>query len=296
LPATPLVAFNPLPWFITSEGIFDRDAAPPVAEIYRQIRAAGYDAVHAEVPPGMSLADYRSLLSDTGLAPAPGYFQAPFAQSEQLHAIREEAARIAGQHAALGLDRIFIADQLGATPERMATPAVGTGFDQDRLDRALENLGIVAEAMTAEGVVPCLHQHVGSLIETEKELEAAMAAIDPSVLLLGPDTGHLLWVGADPAAVIERHRDRIGAVHLKDLRAARVERWRADRGDFRAALAGHIWTEPGRGDLDLDAVLEVLNRFDGWYVVEVDVADQPSPQQSAEVSAAWVHQRLRGQA
>jgi inosose dehydratase len=110
--------------------------------------------------------------------------------------------------------------------------------------------------------------------------------------MFGPDTGHLVWVGADPAELIARHRERVGAVHLKDLRGSRVENWRANNGDFRAALTEHIWTEPGRGDVDFDAVLDALSGYEGWYVIEVDVADQATPQQSAEVSAAWVRNRL----
>jgi inosose dehydratase len=290
----PQVAFNPITWRFTPDGVLlDPAAAPPLAEVYRHVREAGYDAVHADVPAGTSVADYRALLDDSGLAPAPGYFQAPFAQSDELGDIRERAVRIAGQHAELGLDRIFIAEQFGVAPERIASPATGAGFDQGRLDRIIDNLGTVATAMTAEGVTPCLHQHVGSLIETPGELEAVLAGVDPSVLLLGPDTGHLFWAGADPAEVIDRHRDRIGAVHLKDVRRARVEQAGAEHRDYWGTMPLHIWTEPERGDVDFDAVLAALSRFDGWYVIEVDVPDQPSARGTAEVSAAWVRERLQ---
>ncbi len=77
------VGFNPLPWFFTSAG-FDRSAAPPLADIYRQIREAGFGAVHAEVPAEMSIQEYRRLLADSELEPAPGYFQASFSDSAAL--------------------------------------------------------------------------------------------------------------------------------------------------------------------------------------------------------------------
>jgi hypothetical protein len=35
-------------------------------------------------------------------------------------------------------------------------------------------------------------------------------------------------------------------------------------------------------------VLTALEEFTGWYVVEVDVPDQPSARESANVSAAWI--------
>lgn len=286
------VGFNPLTWYMTPSGS-DRAGAPPLPEIYRRIRAAGFDAVHAEVPDGMSVPDYQALLVDTGLAPAPGYFQARFSDPGAARTAVEAGRRAAAQHAALGLDRIFIADQFGAGP-RVAAPAGGAGFEAERLRAVIDNLGAVAEAMVAEGVTPCLHQHVGTWIETPQETEAVLAAISPRLLLFGPDTGHLAWAGADPAAIIEAHLDRVGAVHLKDVRAAvRSEAQAAGRG-YRETTARHVFTEPGRGDVDFAGVLQVLARFGGWYVVEVDVADQPTPEETAQVSAAWVRAQLTG--
>ena len=285
------VGFNPLPWYATAAGTFDRDDAPPLPEIYRQIRAAGFGAVHVEVPEGMPVRDYRSLLDDSGLVPAPGYFQAPFSDPSLAAADAELARRAAAQHAELGLTRIFIADRVAAQP-RLAAPGQGADADPARLHRVIENLAHAAGIMTAEGVTPCLHQHVGSWIETPEETEAVLAAISPDLLLFGPDTGHLAWAGADPADLIERHLARVGAVHLKDYRAGVAGQARAGRWSYREATARHAFTEPGRGNVDFAAVLKVLSRFDGWYVVEVDIPDQPTAADTARLSAAWVTEHL----
>jgi inosose dehydratase len=286
------VGFNPLPWYATETG-FDRQSAPPLAEIYRQIRTAGFDAVHAEVPAGMTARDYRALLDDCGLTAAPGYFQAAF--SALTPADSESARRAAAEHAELGLTRIFIADRVTAAP-RLAAPGQGADPDRSRLDRLIENLASTAELMVSEGVTPCLHQHVGSWIETPQETEAVLAAVSKDVLLFGPDTGHLAWAGADPASIIERHLERVGAVHLKDLRAAVTRDARTAGRGYREATHRHAFTEPGRGDVDFAAVLTVLASFDGWYVVEVDIPDQPTPAETARVSAQWVRGHLTGAA
>lgn len=284
------VAFNPLTWYMTPAG-WDRAAAPPLPQVYRQIRGAGFDAVHAEVPDGMSVPAYQALLADTGLAPAPGYFQARFSDPAAARDAVENGRRAAAEHTALGLSRIFIADEFGAEP-RIAAPARGAAFDQGRLAAVIDHLGAVAEAMVAEGVTPCLHQHVGTWIETPQETEAVLAAISPDLLLFGPDTGHLAWAGADPAATIETHLDRVGAVHLKDVRAAVRGEAQASGRDYRETTARHVFTEPGRGDVDFAGVLQILARFDGWYIVEVDIADQPTPEDTARVSAEWVRAHL----
>jgi inosose dehydratase len=283
---SPRVAFNPLPWFFTPQG-FNRAAAPPLEEIYRQIRDAGFGAVHSEVPDGMSAAQYRSLLEDIGLEPAPGYFQAPFSESAAMPGAIEAARRAASDHTQLGLERIFIADAFGA-PGRVATPARGVDADDGRLRTITENLARVAEAMASEGVLPCLHQHVGTWIESPDEVTTILDAVGDDVLLFGPDTGHLAWAGANPAELIRRYRPRVGAVHLKDIHRQVA----AEGHDYRQANAAHIWTEPGRGDVDFGAVLRELGDFDGWYVVEIDVPDHPTPQECAAVSAAWVREMI----
>jgi inosose dehydratase len=256
------------------------------------IKKAGYDGVHAEIPQRSTPKAYLSLLSDHGLDPAPGYFQASFGDLETIGATVESARRIARDHASLGLDRIFLAEQFGVTPDRFESPAQGAGADPSRLARISDGIGRVADAMAAEGVIPCLHSHVATKIETVEEAEAVLSAVPESILKIGPDTGHIAWTGADPVAFLTRHAQRVGAVHLKDIRRAVAEAVKRDDGDYRDAGARHIWTEPGRGDLDLSGAIKALGNFEGWYVVEVDIADQPSVDDTARVAADWLRPRL----
>jgi inosose dehydratase len=291
IPMSEKMAFNPLPWFMAAEGWRD-DLAPPLPVMLAAIRAAGYDGVHAEVPKDSTPKAYFSLLSDHGLLPAPGYFQASFGDADAIAGTVESARATARDHAALGLDRIFLAEQFGVTPERFATPAQGVGADAERLGRISDGIGRVASAMTAEGVIPCLHSHVATKIETVNEAEAVLSAVPENILKVGPDTGHIAWTGADAVAFFRRHADRIGAVHVKDIRRSVAEAVKRDGANYRDAGARHIWTEPGRGDLDIVGAIESLGDFDGWFVVEVDIADQPTVEQSAKVAAEWLRPRL----
>jgi inosose dehydratase len=285
------LALNPLEWYMTVDG-YRPEQAPPLTEIYRQIRATGFRAVPIDPPASMTLAEYRKLLSGSGLTPAPGYFSAPFSVSSERATFMEGARKLAGQHVELGLDRLFIAENF-ADAARLAAPGQGAGHDAARLAVIIDNLGAVAQAMVEEGVHPCLHQHVGTLIETPEEVDRVLAEIDAKLLLFGPDTGHLAWAGADVPDMIRRHAGRIGAVHLKDLHTAVAEAGRRAHEDYWQICSHHLWTEPGRGDLALDEVLAAFAGFEGWFVVEVDVADQPSPLKSAEVSWEWCEQHLQ---
>jgi inosose dehydratase len=281
------VAVNPLPWVLGPDGF---DLSPTtVRAAVAGIADAGFTAIHADVPDGMTVPEYRQLLSDHGIRPAPGYFGAHFDRpADELGALTEEARRHAAVQLELGLTEVFLASHLN--PARIAEPAVGADFDAARLDLVVERIGVVAAAIRSEGLTPCFHPHVGSWIETEHEVRTLLDSVDASVLSFGPDTGHLFWGGSDPARLVGDYAERVGAMHLKDVHRQAAARALDQHEDYQGATAGeHVWTEPGRGDVDFDAVFDALPAsYDGWFVVEVDVPDLPTKEESTLASARWI--------
>jgi inosose dehydratase len=284
---SPKVAVNPLPWVLTPQGF---DLSPTtVRAAVSGIAEAGFTAMHADVPAEMSPAEYRTLLSDYGVRPAPGYFGAYFdVAAGEVPALLEAARAHARIQLELGLEQAFLASHLN--PARTERPAIGADFEQGRLEQVIERIGLTARAITAEGLTPCFHPHVGSWIETEHEIRMMLDAIDAADMSFGPDTGHLFWGGSDPAKLIGDYAQRVGAVHLKDVHRDAAERARENDEDYGSATNHtHVWTEPGRGDVDFDAVFAALPAdYDGWFVVEVDVPDLPSKEESTATSARWV--------
>src|SRR3977135_2778828 len=111
----------------------------------------------------------------------------------------------------------------------------------------------------------------------------------------GPDTGHLPWAGMDAVKIMSRYASRIGAMHLKDVHADQVSASKAAGATYREATREKftVWTEPGRGDIDLSGALATLaESFSGWIVVEVDVPEAPTNLASTEISAAWITEKL----
>jgi inosose dehydratase len=281
------VAVNPLPWVLGPDG-FDLSPATVRAAV-AGIAEAGFSAIHADVPENMPVPEYRALLEDHGVRPAPGYFGAYFdIPPDEVLALADAAKRHAAVQAELGLSEVFLASHLD--PARITSPASGADFDPARLELVIDRIRIAAEAITSQGVTPCFHPHVGSLIETEYEIRTMLDSVGAAVLSFGPDTGHLFWAGIDPARIIADYAGRVGAVHLKDVHrkaAVRVREVKANYAD--ATYREHVWTEPGRGDIDFDAIFTALpSSYDGWFVVEVDVPDLPTREQSTAASARWV--------
>ncbi len=290
LPSSARIGLNPLPWVLTAQGF--ELTVPVLRSAFAEISTTGFAAIHADPPAGATPGEYAALLDEFGLVPAPGYFSAAFHKAARSTLV-EAAAQHAAIQAALGNTEVFIAGS--KDPTRMAHPAVGAYYDRDALARFIDGLGAAAEAITAEGVRPALHPHVGSLVEVEHEVRSVLDAIPESILGFGPDTGHLAWAGMDPAAIMGAYAVRIAATHLKDVHLDRADQAKKQQLDYQTATRGGpaLWTELGRGDINLTAALSALpDTFAGWVVVEADVPEAPSNLRSTQISAHWITTNL----
>jgi inosose dehydratase len=290
LPSSARIGVNPLPWVLTARGL--DLTVPALRTAFAEIATTGFAAVHADPPAGTTPGEYAGLLDEFGLVPAPGYFSAAFDKTPRWELV-EAAKRHAAIQATLGNTEVFIAGF--RDPRRMARPAVGAYDDRDALARFIDGLGEAAEAITAEGVHPALHPHVGSLVEVEHEVRSVLDAIPESILGFGPDTGHLAWAGMDPTAIMRAYASRIAGMHLKDVHLDGAAQAKEQQLDYHAATRGGpaLWTELGRGDIDLTAALGALPAtFAGWVVVEADVPEASSNLRSTQISAQWITSHL----
>jgi inosose dehydratase len=276
------LAINPLPWVLTEKG-FDL-SVDTVTRALADLEPIGYRGFHADIPDGLTPAQYAALLTAHGFVPAPGYFGGSFEDQDSLSALLESARRHAAGQAALGLEEVFIAGNV--TAERMAEPAVGAGSDPARIEVIAEGLIAASEVMAAEGVTPALHPHVGSFIETEEEIRSVLDLTAGSPLWFGPDVGHITWAGGDPVSLVRDYCDRVRALHLKDVDASAVRAAQQASANYMdSTMSHHVWTEPGRGVVDFEAIFAALPAdFSGWMVVEVDVPNLPTPVESARAS------------
>jgi inosose dehydratase len=274
------VAVNPLPWVLTQSGwSMTRDV---LVEALSDLRDVGFRALHAEIPAEMTAAEYRDCLAQYGFEAAPGYFSAEFSDAAMGHDVLDQARRAAQVHAELGLSEMFIASAM--TEERMEHPALGFLADPERVKRITDGLAAAADVMQAEGVTAALHSHVGTWVETDAEVRAVLDGSAGSALAFGPDTGHLFWAGADPVQLVSDYSGRVACLHIKDVDTGAAKAVAANGEEYRTATFDrHVWTEPGRGDVDLDGVVNALPKgFGGWAVLEVDVPNLPTRVQSAQ--------------
>lgn len=127
----------------------------------------------------------------------------------------------------------------------------------------------VAEATLAEGVRLVYHHHMGTVVQSEADIDALMANTGEAAHLL-LDTGHATWGGADPAALARRYRARISHLHAKDVRPAVMARAKAQDWSFLASVVEGVYTVPGDGMVDYGAVFRALPGYSGWVVIEAE--------------------------
>lgn len=262
-----------------------------------EIADAGYEGApwsNADLDP----ADIRTAYARHGLVPAPSYLWGDYWDPSQRSVQLETARRYARQSRALGLTELYVAAggfDHQSSAGRTRWQAVAHSGPEDSLTDAqyaelARTLQAVGEATLEFGVRACFHNHGGTVIEREDEVERLLADTDPDVLFLGVDTGHLAWAGIDVVAFARRHADRIKTMHLKDVNAEVRARGAAAGWDYDAFEKNGIWTEVGSGSVDFPGLFEVLagRDFDGWLIVETDVTQLASAAESARVSRQYL--------
>lgn len=273
-------------------------------KVHRQIRDAGFESVMIEVLATQTIQNYKAMLRDAGLNPAPGfvdiglpgYFGVTAAKgsAEWVHWF-DKVRRRAEESTFMGLDTVFLSPAMLYDGNRRITErtAVGAFFDQDALDQQVEIIAEAAEVLKAEGVKAGLHNHVGSLVETEDEIDYVLANVDASVLGASLDIGHIAWTGADFRAVLRRHKDRLLDLHVKDIDQGIAAASRARPTSYYEVADQRFFLEPGLGDLDLDGLIADLDEYDfgGWIIIEVDRATM-EPFESAKFSWRWVEKNF----
>jgi inosose dehydratase len=132
-------------------------------------------------------------------------------------------------------------------------------------------LTALAERMAAFGVGMAFHHHMGTIVQTDAEIDRLMANSGEAVGLLY-DTGHCLYAGGDPTSLLRRHIARVVHVHCKDVRHAVLERALAEDMSFMGAVLEGIFTVPGDGSIFFSALLRQLSEhgYNGWLVVEAE--------------------------
>ena len=139
----------------------------------------------------------------------------------------------------------------------------------DMLCTDLNKLGKVAKDM---GITLTFHHHMGTVVQTEAEIDRLMENTDPELFNLLFDSGHLAYCGEDYMSVLKKYINRIKHVHLKDIRPDVIADVKAKKESFLQGVRKGTFTVPGDGVIDFAPIFEVLseNDYEGYVLVEAE--------------------------
>jgi myo-inosose-2 dehydratase len=268
------IGVNPIGW--SNDDLRELGGDIPLETCLAEARAAGFAGMELGHKFPREAAALRRVLAPHGLALVSGWYSSALltrTADAELQALEPHLALLA----ALDAKVLVFAETGGAIHGDRAKPlssrpSLGAG-DWDRFGQRMTEVG---EAVAVRGLDLVYHHHMGTVVESEDEIDALMAATGPAVKLL-LDTGHATFAGIDPVALARRYAGRIGHVHCKDIRRPILQQARDEDWSFLDAVVAGVFTVPGDGCVDFPAVLAALPGYSGWLVVEAEQDPERAP-------------------
>ncbi|MGV1801162.1 myo-inosose-2 dehydratase [Agrobacterium vitis] len=131
----------------------------------------------------------------------------------------------------------------------------------------------LAEFASAQGIALVYHHHMGTIVESEEEIDKLMANTGPHAKLL-LDTGHCLFGGGNPERVATNYMSRVGHIHAKNIRPVIAKQVRDEKLSFLEGVRRGVFTVPGdsEGGVNFPPVLKIAceHGYEGWLVIEAE--------------------------
>lgn len=270
------IGISPIAW--QNDDLPDLTAAYTMEQALKEAREIGYTGVErGQRMPG-DTEGLRAYLEANDIALCGGWCSGSTLVNDldaEIAVVREQVE----QFVALNSPCIVYAECSNTVQGQIGTPV----NDRPKLskDEVLAYAGKLTELakwMADQGMPMAYHHHMGTIIESEDEVNWLMQGSGPELKLCF-DTGHLLFGGGDVMATLNRWGDRVHHVHFKDIRPDIVQDTRENNRSFLDAVIAGAFTVPGDGCIDFQAVANALKAMDyaGWIVVEAEQDPAKAP-------------------
>ena len=261
------IGANPIGW--SNDDLRSLGGATPLETCLAEAKEAGFTGMELGYKFPREAGPLREVLGRFGLDLVSGWYSAALLRrspEEEMRAMRPHLDLLK----AMGCEVLVLAETSNAIHGDRGRPLEERPtLRADKWPEFGRRVTAVGDATLGEGLRLVYHHHMGTIVQSEADIDRFMAATGPSVHLL-LDTGHATFAGADPAALARRHRARISHFHAKDVRPDVMARAKTERLSFLDAVVAGVFTVPGDGCVDFAAVLAELPGYSGWAVVEAE--------------------------
>lgn len=264
-----ILGIAPIAW--SNDDLPELGGDTPLETCLREARAAGFLGVETGGKFPATTPELRAALGAHDLRLASGWYSGTILDSE-LEAEKDKAMAQLTLFRDLDAPCIVYGETAG-TIQNVRDAALNgrRRLSEDDIRDYGQRLTAFAEFCAEQGVPLAFHHHMGTAIETERDLDLLMENTGEAVRLLF-DAGHMAFAGGDVLRVIDNHADRIVHVHAKDVRSDVLARLDRTRESFLDAVLKGAFTVPGDGSLDFGAIVQRLadKGYEGWFVVEAE--------------------------
>ena len=259
----------PIAW--SNDDLPELGGDTPLETCLSEARQAGFRGVETGGKFPKTATELRSVLDAHGLLLASGWFSGTLLDNS-IDAEKDRVQRQLSLFRDLGAACLVYGETAGTIQNvRNAPLNTRRRLDEHQIQQYGRKLTAFAEYCAEQGVSLAFHEHMGTAIETARDLDLLMQHTGEAVHLLF-DTGHIKFAGADPLVIIEKYADRIIHVHAKDLRFDVIAALNRDAQSFLDAVLAGAFTVPGDGALDFNSIVQRLGEtgYEGWFIVEAE--------------------------
>ena len=263
------IGINPLTW--TNDDMPELGGETPLETCLKEARQAGYAGVELGNKFPRKAHELRPILVKHDLDLVSGWYSSRLLE-RSVEAEKEAVAGHLTLLADMGCTTMVYAEVSGCVHGERGTPvSKRPKIPENRWKDFGRHLTEMGRYLERRGIKLAYHHHMGTVVETEAEIDRLMAETGPEVGLL-LDTGHLTYAGGDPVAVAKRHVQRIVHVHCKDVRLDVLKQAKQKDMSFLNSVLEGVFTVPGDGGVEYKAVLKPLAEagYSGWLVVEAE--------------------------
>ena len=203
---------------------------------------------------------------------------------------------LGGGELAAGLDgRFMVLIDEGYVDLMTDKPNGPTRLDEDARSRLIDTTQKIAQmARDRFALKVAFHPNAETHVESEDQIETLLEQTDPDLVSLCLDLGHHAYRGGDPVAFIRRHHQRILHIHFKNVEGQVLKKIEAKKIPLGKAVGMGVFCGLAEGQVDYEAVWDVLREVDynGFGIVEQDMYPVPfdKPLPIAKRSRAYLRQ------
>jgi inosose dehydratase len=259
---------NPIAW--SNDDLPELGGETPLETCLFEAREAGFTGIELGNKFPRQADKLRPILEAHRLALISGWYSANLIDrsvDQEIEAMEPHLALLA----ALGCKVMVFCDTSGAVHgDRGTSLSQRPTLPEDAWPEFGRKLTAVGDHMAKRGVRLAYHHHMGTLVQSEAEVDLLMQHTGLSVGLL-LDSGHMTVAGGDPAALARRYASRINHVHAKDVRRDVLQKVLDEDWSFLDGVIGGLFTVPGDGLIDFPRIFDALPKsYSGWMVVEAE--------------------------